>query len=145
MYQLDFNKIITGNNVEVLRDLPGKIVDLTVTSPPYDWMRSYKGQIDKNNDFNGYSFDFEGMARELYRVTKPGGVVIWNVDDSYGDSGRTGNPERMVCFFKSLGFWLHQRTVWEKPGCAFPRANRYVENIEPVYFFSKGKPKTAHV
>lgn len=44
------------------RMAPGS-VDLTVTSPPYDDLRSY----------DGYKFDFEGTARALHRVTRGGG------------------------------------------------------------------------
>ena len=50
-----------------LKMLDDNCVDLTVTSPPYDDLRTY----------NGYSFDFENIARELFRVTKDGGVVVW--------------------------------------------------------------------
>lgn len=37
------NQIICGDNVTVMRQMPDKCIDLTVTSPPYDDMRTYKG------------------------------------------------------------------------------------------------------
>ena len=66
------NQVIQGDCLEVMKTLEENSVDLTVTSPPYDNLRTY----------NGYSFDFEGIAKELYRVTKVGGVVVWVVGDA---------------------------------------------------------------
>lgn len=84
------NKIIFGNSVNVLKTLEGGIVDLTVTSPPYDNLRTYNGKIKDNVTFeNGFSFPFVEMVCELYRVTKPGGVVVWVVNDQVKDGGRS--------------------------------------------------------
>ena len=69
--ELYINKIICADCLSVMKDIPDKSIDLTVTSPPYDNLRDYKG----------YSFDFEGIAKELYRVTKDGGVVVWVVGE----------------------------------------------------------------
>ncbi len=66
------NKIIEGNCVEVMRQFDDNVIDLTVTSPPYDDLRNYKGFV----------FPFEDIAKELYRVTKEGGVVVWVVNDA---------------------------------------------------------------
>lgn len=57
------NKVIHGDCLEKMRELEGNSIDLTVTSPPYDNLRDYKG----------YTFNFEEIAKELYRVTKQGG------------------------------------------------------------------------
>ena len=51
--------------------LDNESVDLVVTSPPYDGLRKY----------NGYSFDLGDIVAELYRVMKPGGVIVWVVGD----------------------------------------------------------------
>lgn len=55
--------IINGNCVDVMRTIDDNSIDLTITSPPYDSLRTYKG----------YSFDFESIAKDLYRITKDGG------------------------------------------------------------------------
>lgn len=56
-------------------------IDLTVTSPPYNNLRAY----------NGYEFRFEPIAKELFRVTKDGGVVVWVVGDATKDGNETGS------------------------------------------------------
>ena len=73
------SKIIHGDSAEVLKQLPNNSIDLTVTSPPYDDLRSY----------NGFSFDFETIANELFRVTKEGGVVVWIVGDQCVNGSET--------------------------------------------------------
>ena len=60
---MELNKIYCMDNVQGLRTLPNECIDLTITSPPYDDLRNYKG----------FSFDFENLAKELFRVTKLGG------------------------------------------------------------------------
>ncbi|MGJ1079102.1 DNA methyltransferase, partial [Enterococcus faecium] len=79
-------------------------VDLTVTSPPYDDRREY----------NGYCFDFENIARELYRVTKQGGVVAWVVGDATIDGRETGTSFRQAIYFRDIEFRLHDTMIWEK-------------------------------
>jgi DNA modification methylase len=111
--------------------LAGESVDLTVTSPPYDNLRKYKG----------YVFDFEPIARELYRVTKPGGVVVWVVGDATVKGSETGTSFRQALYFKEIGFNLHDTMVWQwdRPPI---NANRYEQHFEFMFVFSKGKPKT---
>lgn len=69
---MEINKIYNENCLETMAKMPDNFIDLTVTSPPYDDLRTY----------NGYCFDFENVAKELFRVTKQGGVVVWIVNDS---------------------------------------------------------------
>ncbi|WP_149093412.1 DNA-methyltransferase [Paenibacillus terrae] len=107
-------------------------IDLTVTSPPYDNLRSY----------NGYSFDFEMVARELYRVTKQGGVVVWVVGDATVKGSETLTSFRQALFFKDIGFNVHDTMIYEKAGLAFPDSNRYYQMFEYMFILSKGAPKT---
>lgn len=121
-----------------LKTLPSNYVDLTVTSPPYDGLRAY----------NGYSFDFETVAAELWRVTKPGGVVVWVVGDATEKGDETGTSFRQALYFKSLGFRLHDTMIYEKKN-PIPRqtvgVNRCEQAFEFMFVFSKGKPKTANI
>lgn len=57
------NDIVHCDCAVGLGRLPGWIIPLTVTSPPFDSIREYGGD----------PFDTATIARELYRVTMPGG------------------------------------------------------------------------
>ena len=134
------SKIHWGTNcmdcVEGLKLLKDESIDLTVTSPPYDNLRTY----------NGYCFDFESVAKELYRVTKLGGVVVWNVNDSTIKGSETGNSFRQALYFKELGFNLHDTMIWIKDGGGAVGSNKcYTQNFEYMFVFSKGTPKTIHL
>lgn len=124
-----------GDCVEVLRTAPDNYVDLTVTSPPYDDLRTYKG---------AWSFDFEGLAHELYRVTKPGGIVVWVVNDATHNGSETGTSFRQALFFKSLGFNLHDTMIWNKGGFSAVGAlkTRYAPVFEYMFILSKGDIRT---
>ena len=117
--------------LEGLKLLNDSCIDLTVTSPPYDNLRTYKG----------YSFDFENIAKELYRVTKDGGVVVWVVADKTKNGSETGTSFKQALFFKDIGFNLHDTMIYmsDKPPLTH---NRYEQKFEYMFVFSKGKPKT---
>jgi DNA modification methylase len=126
------NEIITGNNVEILRQIPDDFLDLTVTSPPYDNLRDYKG----------YRFDFELLAKELYRVTKLGGVIVWVVGDATIKGSETGTSFRQALFFKEIGFNLHDTMIYQKKNPMPLKSNRYQPCFEYMFVFTKGRPIT---
>ena len=126
------NKIICGNCVEIMKEWENNIIDLTITSPPYDNLRDYKG----------YVFDFENIAKQLYRVTKSGGVVVWIVGDATIKGSETGTSFRQALYFKEIGFNLHDTMIYSKAGFQYPATNRYHQTFEYMFIFSKGKPKT---
>jgi len=129
------NEIIKGDCLEVMKTMEDDSVDLTVTSPPYDNLRSYKG----------YKFDFEGIAEELYRVTKEGGVVVWVVGDTTVKGSETGTSFKQALYFKEIGFNLHDTMIYQKSGIPFPEFNRYYPSFEYMFVFSKRKPKTSNL
>ena len=143
------NQIINGDSVEVMKSMPDGCVDLTVTSPPYDSLRSYQDLIDGMKDeYNGYSFPFEQMAQELYRITAKGGVIVWVVGDAVIRGSETGSSFRQALYFMELGFKLHDTMIYEKNGSSFPArrdGNRYSQLFEYMFVFSKGKPKTSNL
>jgi site-specific DNA-methyltransferase (adenine-specific) len=106
-------------------------IDLVVTSPPYDNLRTY----------NGFSFNFESIAKELARVLKPGGVIVWVVSDATIQGSETGTSFKQALFFKELGLNLHDTMIWEKTG-RLPTQDRYYALFEYMFIFSKGKPKS---
>ena len=129
------NTIICGDCLEVMKDWPDGCVDLVVTSPPYDDLRDYKG----------YSFDFEGIAQQLYRITKDGGVVVWVVADKTVNGSETGTSFKQALYFMKIGFNLHDTMIYEKSGCSFPETNRYYPIAEYMFILSKGTPKTINL
>lgn len=135
VYRDEQGLVICGDCLEVMKDWPDKCVDLTVTSPPYDNLRDYKG----------YSFDFENIAKELYRIIKEGGVVVWIVGDQTVDGEETGESFRQALYFKNIGFKLYDTMIYEKAACIYPGGVRYNQVVEYMFVLSKGKPKTIHL
>ena len=126
------NKIHNENCLETMKRMSDCFVDLTITSPPYDDLREYKG----------FDFQFENIAKELFRITKEGGVVVWNVGDATIDGSETGTSFKQALYFKDIGFRLHDTMIYEKTGTPFPSKVRYNQTFEFMFILSKGKPKT---
>ena len=126
------NQVIQGDCLEVMKTLEDNSIDLTVTSPPYDNLRTY----------NGYTFDFEGIAKELYRVTKQGGVVVWVVGDATIKGSETGTSFKQALYFKEIGFNLHDTMIYQKINYVPLTHDRYEQSWEYMFIFTKGKPST---
>lgn len=132
---MDDVTLYCGECAEVMaREIADGSIDLTVTSPPYDNLRTYKGFI----------FDFEAIAAQLWRVTKTGGVVVWVVADATINGSETGTSFRQALHFMGLGFNLHDTMIWSKPNFAGVGALqcRYAPTFEFMFIFSKGSPVT---
>ena len=132
---MELNKIYNESNLETMARMPDGFIDLTVTSPPYDNLREYKG----------FSFPFENIAKELYRVTKDGGVLVWVVADSVIDGSESGTSFKQALYFKEQGFNLHDTMIYQKNSYPFPPTNRYYQQFEYMFVFSKKKPNTANL
>ena len=126
------NKIHNENCLKTMAKMPDNFIDLTVTSPPYDGLRTY----------NGYSFPFEDIAKELFRITKDGGVVVWVVGDATKNGSESGTSFRQALYFKEIGFNLHDTMIYAKNSYMPLTHNRYEQQFEYMFVFSKGKPKT---
>ena len=131
---MEVNKIYNENCLDTMARMPNGFVDLTVTSPPYDNLRTY----------NGYSFDFEAVAKELFRVTKQGGVVVWVVGDATIKGSETGTSFRQALYFKEIGFNLHDTMIWNKGSFTAVGAlkYRYAQVFEYMFILTKGNVKT---
>jgi DNA modification methylase len=133
---INLNSIYAEDCIQTMSKMPESFVDLVVTSPPYDNLKTYKG----------FSFDFEVVARELYRVLKLGGVVVWVVGDATLKGSETGTSFRQALYFLSLGFNLHDTMIWKKSNVFnFGSNNCYRQSFEYMFVFSKGKPKTINL
>lgn len=120
--------------LEGMKRLPDESIDLTVTSPPYDNLRTY----------GGYVFNFKPIAQELYRVTKNGGVVVWIVGDATIKGSETGTSFKQALYFKEIGFNLHDTMIWNKGGFTAVGALsvRYSSVFEYMFILVKGKIRT---
>lgn len=132
---IELNKIYCENNLETMARMPDNFIDLTVTSPPYDNLRNY----------NGYSFDFENVAKQLYRVTKTGGVVVWVVGDATINGSESGTSFRQALYFMECGFRLHDTMIYAKKNTPPLSHNRYEQQFEFMFVFSKGAIKTVNL
>lgn len=128
---MEINKIYCENCIETMEKMPDGFVDLVVTSPPYDNQRNY----------NGYSFNFEGIANELFRIVKIGGVVVWIVSDQTKNGSESGTSFRQALFFIACGFKLHDTMIYHKNSVPLSH-DRYEQHFEYMFILSKGKPKT---
>ena len=132
-------ELMNGDCLELMKDIPSGSVDLTVTSPPYDNLRTYNGNIDQ------WNFDkFKEIAKELYRVTADGGIVVWIVADATINGSETGTSFRQALHFMDCGFNLHDTMIYKKtkfPPIDPTTAYRYTGCFEYMFVFSKGKPK----
>ena len=131
-YKNSYGFILNTDCVEAMRQMDDECINMTITSPPYDNLRTY----------NGYSFDFEAVVKELFRITKNGGIVVWVVGDATIKGSETGTSFRQALCFKEVGFNLHDTMIYEKASSAFPasrNSKRYTQIFEYMFVFSKGK------
>ncbi len=136
---MDGMTLLNGDCLDVMKTIPDNCVDLTVTSPPYDNLRTYNGNIDQ------WNFEkFKAIANELFRVTAEGGVVVWIVADATIKGSETGTSFRQALWFMDCGFNLHDTMIYKKtkfPPIDPTTAYRYTGCFEYMFVFSKGKPK----
>jgi len=129
----ELNTIVTGECSALMAALPDDCIDMWLTSPPYDSLRSY----------SGYTFDFEAIAAQLWRVMKPGGVGVWVVADETKDGSESGTSFRQALGFMALGFRLHDTMIYKVNGTGAKGSNKsYWQAFEYMFVFSKGEPKT---
>ena len=129
-------RFFEGDCFDVMRDLPDGSVDMVVTSPPYDNLRTY-------NDSDAWTWPvFERIAGELARVLKPGGSIVWVVSDETVNGSETGTSFRQALHFKdALGLNIHDTMIWAKPtfSAVGALAVRYAPVFEYMFVFTKGK------
>jgi site-specific DNA-methyltransferase (adenine-specific) len=138
---IDINKTYNENCLDTMKRMDDNFIKLTITSPPYDDLRTYNKKIGSNTDqFNGHSFPFEEIAKELYRVTQKGGVVVWVVSDAVQNGSETGTSFRQALYFKEMGFNIHDTMIYRKLNPPPNAGTRYQQMFEYMFVFSKGKP-----
>lgn len=132
---LPLNQIVCGDCIEVMKTFPNESIDMTLTSPPYDQLRTY-------DDISKWNFDkFKAIANQLYRITKIGGVIVWIVGDATKNYSETGTSFKQALFFKEIGFKLYDTMIFHKHSPPLTH-RRYEQHFEYMFVLSKGNPKT---
>lgn len=133
---MELNKIYNEDCLQTMSRMPDEFIDLVITSPPYDNLRDYKG----------YNFEFEKIARQLFRVIKRGGIIVWVVGDATVNGDEAGNSFRQALFFKQCGFNLFDTMIYSKPPRGAVGNNRtYWQSFDYMFIFSKGNPDTINL
>ena len=130
------NQVLHGDCLEVMKDIPDGSIDLVVTSPPYDNLRTYNGSLDWGEHV------WKPVIQELFRLIKEGGVVVWVVGDATIKGSETGTSFKQALYFKETGFNLHDTMIYQKQFYVPLTHNRYEQEWEYMFVFSKWKPKT---
>ena len=129
--KIEINNIYVSDCFSFMKNMDSNSIDMVLTSPPYDNLRKY----------DGYSFDFLPIARELYRIMKEGAVMVWVVGDQTVDGSETGESFRQALGFMDIGFKLHDTMIYAKD-TRYAQKNRYGNSFEYMFVLSKGVPKT---
>ena len=133
---MELNKIYNEDCLTTMSNIQDNYVDLTVTSPPYEKLRKY----------NGFSFDFEKTAQQLFRITSVGGVVVWIVNDMTINGSETGSSFKQALYFMSLGFNLYDTMIYKKLGTVVQNpVIRYSQDFEYIFVLSKETPKSLNI
>ena len=129
-------RLICGDNATVLSSIDDNLIDLTITSPPYGSLRTY----------SGFSVDYPTLIKQLYRVTKPGGVVVWIVGDQVLKNGsESGDSMRQAIMFMDCGFLLHDTMIYKKNSSPYPERKRCIQIWEYMFVFSLGRPSVVNL
>jgi DNA modification methylase len=129
------NSLLLSDCFQAMRLLPNNCIQLTVTSPPYDSVRAY----------GEHQFDFYGIAEELYRVTAPGGVVVWIVQEQVVRGSQSGSSSEQRSYFYDIGFNLYDLMVMVSVGHRLPQKGRYVNQYQQAIVLSKGQPRSVTI
>jgi len=129
---MEIGKIYNENCLDTMAKMPNEYIDFVITSPPYDDLRNY----------NGYSFDFENVAKALKRVLKKGGMIIWIVGDKTDKGSETLTSFKQALFFKKIGLRIHDTMIYYKNNPMPQVGRRYHQHFEYMFAISKGKPNT---
>ena len=125
-----------GDCLDRMKEIANNSIDLTVTSPPYDNLRTYKDSLEWNEDV------WKAVLKELYRITKDGGVVVWVVGDATVKGSETGTSFKQALWAMECGFRLHDTMIYRKTNYIPLTHNRYEQAFEYMFVFSKGKPSS---
>lgn len=132
-----YSNLILSDCIDAMKTLDSESIDMVLTSPPYDSLRTYKESLEWDLDI------FERVADELYRVIKDGGVIVWIVNDATIKGSETGTSFKQALYFKEIGLRLHDTMIWYKTNpVPHETGRRYQPSFEYMFVLSKNRPKT---
>lgn len=139
---MDTNRIITGNCLDALPDLPAESVNCVMTSPPYWNLRDYghADQLGREADSATYVENIADVMDEVKRVLRDDGSLWLNLGDTYDDKDLQQIPARVALELQGRGWILRNRVTWVKPN-PMPQSvkDRLNDTTEAVFHFVKNK------
>lgn len=131
-------RLLLGDCIEKMQYIKehGIAVDAVITSPPYDTTKNYNNTCTWNFD------TFKAVAQTLVPILKDGGVIIWVVGDKTDKGSESCTSFKQALYFRELGLNLHDTMIYRKLNYVPLTHNRYEQEFEYMFCFSKGKPKT---
>jgi DNA modification methylase len=133
---LELNKVYQGDCLEVMKEIDDGSVDMVLTSPPYDNLRTYNDSLEWGERI------WKPVIQELYRIVKNGGVVVWVVGDATIKGSETGTSFKQALYFKEVGFNLHDTMIYRKQNPMPIKAKRYSSAFEYMFVCGKGNIST---
>lgn len=142
-------KLLKGDCLEFMKDIPDNSIDLIVTDPPYKLVAGgVTGKLSKritgvcldhnsidtkngNGNFKINNIKFSEWLPDCYRVLKDGGHCYIMVNDR--------NMQQLLNETETSGFKLLNILVWNKNN-AMPN-HWYMKNAEFILFLRKGIAK----
>ena len=133
-------KLIHGDCIDKMRDIPDNSIDMVMTSPPYDNLRDY------GKDFTGWGEHiWKPCLEQIFRVLKDGGVCVWVVGDATINGSETGTSFKQALYWMEIGGKLHDTMIYQKNGTGACGSNlSYWQAFEYMFVFTKGKIKTVN-
>ncbi|WP_026558368.1 site-specific DNA-methyltransferase [Brevibacillus sp. NSP2.1] len=126
---IELNRIYQRDCIEGMRMIPEETIDLVVTSPPYDNLRTYNSAADLTE-----------VGRECFRVMKDGAIMAVVIQDQTKDFGKSCTTARtIVKYVDEIGFKLFETVIWAKSGRPGAWWNkRFRVDHEYILLFLKG-------
>ena len=133
------NKIVCGDNAELIKQIPSNTIDLVITSPPYFKQRDYGSELGTEDALEKYILALLKILRECVRVIKPTGSIVFNLGDKYEESSLLLVPYRFaIAATDKFEVQLVNEITWVKTNPT-PRQfkRRLVSSTEPFFHFVK--------
>lgn len=137
---LPTNKILIGDVLDRLKEIPSVSIDCIVTSPPYFGVRNYghHRQLGAEGSISEWVDNLRAVCRQAARVLKPTGALWLNLGDSYSRHEREGaphkslllGPTRLALALIRDGWTLRNNVIWSKTN---PLPSSVQDRLTPTY------------